>query len=133
LEYTDGRPSPGETLLLEQRNAYLPLHDMTGHAVRVLMTRASERWRPSDLRDCTVVTSTEPCPMCAGAMYCVGVGRVVYGLSEARLLSVTGLHPGNQTLDIPCRTVLNAGTRPFEVVGPFQEDEAEVVHEGAWT
>ena len=43
--------------------------------------------------------------MCAGAIYWAGIGRLVYGLSEHRLRQLTGNHPENPTLDLPCRDV----------------------------
>lgn len=119
-------------VLLEQGNAYLPDHDMTGHAERVLMTRASTRYTPEFLSRCTLYTSAEPCAMCAGAAYWAGVGRVVYGLSEKRLGELTGNHPENPTLDLPCRVVFAAGQRQVEVVGPLLEDEAAELHQGIW-
>lgn len=119
-------------VLMEQENAFLPGRDMTGHAERVLMTRASQAFPPAALATCTLVTSAEPCAMCAGAAYWAGVGRVVYGLSERRLKAITGDHPENPTLDLPCRTVFAAGQRRVEVVGPVLEDEAAALHEGVW-
>lgn len=71
--------------------------------------------------------------MCAGAIYWAGIGRVVYGLSEHRLRGITGDHPENPTLDLPCRQVFASGQRPTEVVGPLLEDEAEALHDGVWT
>jgi len=120
------------TVLMEQGNAFLPDHDMTGHAERVLMTRASQSYRPDRLRRCTLYSSAEPCAMCAGAAYWAGVGRVVYGLSEHRLRDLTDDHAENPTLDLPCRTVLAAGQRPIEVIGPLLEEEGAALHEGAW-
>ncbi len=119
-------------ILMEQGNAYLPDHDMTGHAERVLMTRASTTYSTELLARCTMYTSAEPCAMCAGASYWTGVGRVVYGLSERRLKQITGNHPENPTLDLPCRTVYESGQRQVEVIGPLLEDEAAVVHENFW-
>lgn len=124
----DGR---GE-IVMEQGNAYHPHHDMTGHAERVLATRASQTWRPETLADMTMVTSAEPCAMCAGAAYWAGIGRVVYGLSEARLKTITGDHPENPTLDLPCRDVFAAGQRPTVVIGPLMEDEAAGIHQRFW-
>jgi hypothetical protein len=57
---------------------------------------------------------------------------VVYGLSEKRLKQVTGSHPENPTLDLPCRAVFAAGQRAVEVVGPLLEDEGAALHAGAW-
>lgn len=119
-------------VLMEQGNAYQPNHDMTGHAERVLMTRATQAWRPKFLATCTMYTSAEPCAMCSGAAYWAGVGRVVYGLSEARLKTITGDHPENPTLDLPCRAVFEAGQRHVDVVGPLLEDEGAALHEGVW-
>ena len=119
-------------ILMTQHNAYMPDHDMTGHAERVLMTRASITLPPDVLRGATIYTSAEPCAMCAGAIYWTGLRCVVFALSEARLKEITGNHPENPTLDLPCRTVLEAGQRRVEVIGPLLEDEAAECHKGAW-
>jgi tRNA(Arg) A34 adenosine deaminase TadA len=123
---------PDGEVLMTQHNAFMPDHDMTGHAERVLMTRASTTLSPEILRECTIYTSAEPCAMCAGAIYWTGLKRVVYGLSEHALKGITGNHPENPTLDLPCRTVFAAGQRQVEVIGPMLEDEAAEVHEGVW-
>lgn len=123
---------PDGEVLMEQVNAYLPDLDMTGHAERVLMTRANKRWRPDFLAGCTLYTSAEPCCMCAGAAYWAGVGRIVYGLSERRLREITGNHPENPTLDLPCRQVFATGQRRVEVVGPLLEEEGAALHAGFW-
>lgn len=109
-----------------------PEGDPTRHAELVAVAQAARALAPADLRDCTLYTSAEPCAMCAGAAYWCGVGRVVYALSEARLLSLTGSHPENPTLAIPCREVFARGQRVVQVVGPALEDEAARAHEGFW-
>lgn len=119
-------------VLMEQENAYHPSHDMTGHAERVLMTRASQTWRPDFLKDCALYTSAEPCAMCAGAAYWAGVGRVVYGLGEHEMKEIIGFHPENPTLDLPCRTVFASGQRKVHVFGPMLCEEARALHDGAW-
>jgi tRNA(Arg) A34 adenosine deaminase TadA len=123
---------PDGAVLLEQENAFLPSRDMTGHAERVLAGRACVVYSPTVLAACTLYSSAEPCAMCAGAIYWAGIGRVVYGLSEARLRGLTGAHPENPTLDLPCRTVFAAGQRAVAVIGPRLEDEAAALHAGAW-
>jgi tRNA(Arg) A34 adenosine deaminase TadA len=123
---------PDGAVLMTQHNAFMPDHDMTGHAERVLMTRASTSLPMALLRECTIYTSAEPCAMCAGAIYWAGLKRVVYGLSEHALKGITGNHPENPTLDLPCRTVFAAGQRQVEVIGPMLEAEAAEVHEGVW-
>jgi tRNA(Arg) A34 adenosine deaminase TadA len=124
---------PDGAVLMEQCNGFTAEgHDMTAHAERLLATRASRAYGAAYLADCTLYSSAEPCAMCAGAIYWAGIGRLVYGLSEHRLRSITGNHPENPTLDLPCREVFASGQRPIEVVGPLLEDEAEALHEGVW-
>jgi tRNA(Arg) A34 adenosine deaminase TadA len=123
---------PDGQVLMERENGFMPDRDMTGHAERVLATDACKSFPPGLLSRSTLYTSAEPCAMCAGAMYWAGIGRVVYGLSEARLKGITGNHPENPTLELPCRTVFAAGQRPTEVVGPLLEDEGAALHEAFW-
>jgi tRNA(Arg) A34 adenosine deaminase TadA len=119
-------------VLIETENGYMPAHDGTGHAERLLASQACTTLDADVLRNATLYSSAEPCAMCAGAIYWAGIGRVVYGLSEHRLRAVTGNHPENPTLDLPCREVFKSGQRATEVVGPLLEDEAEALHAGVW-
>ena len=106
--------------------------DCTSHAELVAVRRASSKFNPMQLRDATLYSSAEPCAMCAGAIYWSGIGRVVYALSEERLLKLTGNHPENPTLSLPCRDVFARGQRKIEVVGPMLEEEAAVPHKDFW-
>ena len=122
----------GGKVLLEAENGYMPAHDGTAHAERLLATEACRTLPAEVLAKATMYSSAEPCAMCAGAIYWAGIGRLVYGLSEHRLRDYTGNHPENPTLDLPCRAVFASGQRPTEVVGPLLEDEAGPMHEGVW-
>jgi tRNA(Arg) A34 adenosine deaminase TadA len=119
-------------VLIETENGYLPDRDMTAHAERLLATQASKQFDVNVLAGCTLYTSAEPCAMCAGAIYWTGIGRVVFGMTEHRLKTLTGNHAENPTLDLPCRAVFAAGQRPVEVIGPLLEDEAAALHDGVW-
>jgi len=124
--------SRDRTVLLEAENGYMPSHDGTAHAERLLATQACTTLSADVLKAATLYSSAEPCAMCAGAIYWAGIGRLVYGLSEHRLRAVTGNHPENPTLDLPCREVFKSGQRATEVEGPLLEDEAEALHAGVW-
>jgi tRNA(Arg) A34 adenosine deaminase TadA len=119
-------------VLIEAENGYMPTHDGTAHAERLLATLACTTIDAAILSNATIYSSAEPCVMCAGAIYWAGIGRLVYGLSEHRLRELTGNHPENPTLDLPCREVFGSGQRSTEVVGPLLEDEAAAVHAGVW-
>ena len=119
-------------VLIEAENGYMPAHNGTAHAERLLATEACRTVSADVLAEATIYSSAEPCAMCAGAIYWAGIGRLVYGLSEERLRGITGNHPENPTLDLPCRAVFASGQRPTEVVGPLLEDEAAALHAGVW-
>ena len=106
--------------------------DRTAHAEMNALRLASQRFSTAELADATLYSSAEPCAMCAGGAYWSGVGRVVYALSEASLLALTGNDPENPTLSLPCREVFARGWRDIEIIGPLREDEARLAHEGFW-
>jgi tRNA(Arg) A34 adenosine deaminase TadA len=121
-------------VIVEARNnAVKPKGDPTQHAELVACAMVANLASEEELRTSTLYTSTEPCAMCAGAIYWTGIGRVVFALAETGLFQFTGNDAENPTLDLPCREVFARGQRPIEVVGPLLEDEAAVVHEGFWS
>jgi tRNA(Arg) A34 adenosine deaminase TadA len=73
--------------------------------------------------------------MCAGTQYWAHIGRLVYGMSERRLLALTGNHAENPTLDLPCRDVFARGQKAVEVVGPVAEVEDAIaeLHRDFWS
>jgi tRNA(Arg) A34 adenosine deaminase TadA len=119
----------GETVLMTQANV-----SSVEHAESVLARAAAARFEPAYLWGCTLVTTVEPCAMCAGTQYWAHIGRVVYGLSEARLLELTGDHPENPTLDLPCRELFARGQKAIAVIGPVAAAEAEIAaeHRAFW-
>ena len=121
----------GQILVTARNNAVPPKGDPTQHAERLACSKISRQFTPAQLNRCTLYASTEPCAMCAGAIYWTGIGRVVYALSEKTLYSLTGSHAEN--LDLPCREVFDRGQRPTAVLGPFLEEEAAQVHQDFWT
>ena len=122
------------TVILEQENIEITQSNCTGHAETTLMEAASQRYSKSFLWNCTLYTTAEPCAMCAGAIYWGNVGKVVYGISEERLLTLTGDNEQNPTFNLACREVFSKGQNQITVVGPFPELEEEIVavHEGYW-
>jgi len=119
----------GETVLIEQGNV-----DTVNHAEAVLAREAARLHAPAFLWNCTLVTTVEPCAMCAGTQYWAHIGRLVYGLSERALLRITGAHAENPTLGLPCRDVFARGQKAIDVIGPVREveDEIAALHRGFW-
>jgi tRNA(Arg) A34 adenosine deaminase TadA len=56
--------------------------DPTAHAEVLAIREASSMLKTHDLKECTLYTSCEPCPMCLGAIYWAGILKVVYALDR---------------------------------------------------
>lgn len=119
----------GETVLIEQGNV-----DAVNHAEAVLARTAAQDHEPGYLWACTLVTTVEPCAMCAGTQYWAHIGRLVYGMEERALLALTGAHPENPTLDLPCRELFARGQKAIEVIGPVPAvaEEIAALHRDFW-
>jgi len=120
------------SVVLEAENTVLTENDCTAHAELNLVRAASRRFGPELLRRSTLYTSTEPCAMCAGAIFWAGVGRVVFALSSETLGTIVHDESGDWTLSVSCRDVFARGGRATDVSGPLLEAEGRVVHDGFW-
>ncbi|WP_395640666.1 nucleoside deaminase [Pseudolysinimonas sp.] len=118
--------------VVEGMNSVVTERDPTGHAETNVVRLAARALSHDELRASTLYTSTEPCAMCAGAIYWSGIGRVVYALGEDALRDMVPAQDGEPTLALPCREVFAAGGRPVDVAGPALVDEAAAVHDGFW-
>lgn len=117
---------------VEALNSVVTRGDPTGHAETNLVRAAAGTLSAQVLATSTLYTSTEPCAMCAGAIYWSGIARVVYGLSEAGLRELVAAQEGVPTMELPCREVFARGGRPVVVAGPADLPEATTVHAGFW-
>jgi tRNA(Arg) A34 adenosine deaminase TadA len=119
--------------VVEGMNSVLTAGDPTGHAETNLVRAAAAALESVELAASTLYASTEPCPMCAGAIYWSGIGRVVYALGEDDLIEMVREQEGVPTIALSCREVFARGGRAIEVVGPVEVDGAREVHTGFWT
>lgn len=119
-------------IILEGENTVVSGKDCTGHAETNLVRKASALYDRDFLARCTLYASTEPCPMCSGAIFWANIRRVVYGLSEEGLYALVG-RQSQEVLALGCREVLARGKKPVEVIGPLLEQEAREAHLGFWS
>ena len=122
--------TPGDDVI-EALNSVVSRADPTGHAETNLVRLAGKADRAS-LSGSVLYTSTEPCAMCAGAIYWSGIGRVVFALSEQGLADMVDDEEGVPPLRLPSREVFARGGRTIVVDGPVGLISATAVHEGFW-
>jgi tRNA(Arg) A34 adenosine deaminase TadA len=119
----------GESVLMKQGNVSL-----MDHAETVIARQAFVKYAPDYLWKCTLVTTVEPCAMCAGNIYWANIGNVVYGVEEITLKELTGADKRNPTMKLPCHIVFTAGQKSIRVAGPVPElkDELLAPHRAYW-
>ncbi len=129
---------PFTALLLAPDNETILLSSLSlshvRHAECELARNAADNFAYDYLSGCTLVSTWEPCAMCAGAIYWANIGRLVYVASEKALRQLTGDgNTENLTLDLPCREVFERGQTKVEVIGPVTEGgwEDKVIEDAA--
>ena len=96
----------GETVLGRGNNQVLRLSDPTAHAEAAALRAAGLALGNYRLTGCTLVSTLEPCAMCAGAILHARVARLVYAAPDPKagacgsVLTVLN-HPGlNHTVEV---------------------------------
>jgi tRNA(Arg) A34 adenosine deaminase TadA len=73
----------GGEIIAEGANSVTTTNDPTAHAEVLAIRAACARLGAFELRGCELYTSSEPCPMCLGAIYWARPDRVYFGGSAA--------------------------------------------------
>ena len=108
-------------------NTVVSDHDVTRHAELNLVSSVSRKLNAELLGQSILYTSTEPCAMCAGAIFWAGIPEIVYGCSAGKLGEIAG-----GTFVVPCRDLLKFGKRKVKIVGPVLEKQGAAIHKNFW-
>jgi tRNA(Arg) A34 adenosine deaminase TadA len=115
-------------VVLEAENTVVTQNNPTHHAEMNLVQSAWRTLPAEVIRRSTLYTSTEPCPMCTGAIFWSGIRRVVFSFPALDLGTMT-----DDRFCGPCRLLLDRAEQKTEIVGPILPDEGRQVHVGFWT
>ena len=114
-------------VLFEEHN-WESTGDATRHPEIDIARWAAANLSPADRAGATVYTSGEHCPMCSAAHGWMGLGRIVYAVSSARLVEWRagwGL-PAGPVIALPVQEV--APGVPVDGPAPELEDEMRDLH-----
>ena len=115
-------------ILVEAENEVVTTRDVTRHAETALVAKATTKLDEKTLAASTLVTSTEPCIMCCGAIHWAGIRRIVFGVrAEQMVRTFEGEYRG-----IPCRDVFARINPEVEIHGPVLENEGLRTHAEFW-
>lgn len=92
------------------------LHDVTAHAEMQAITAAANLLGGKYLKGCTLYSTVEPCPMCAGAIAWAQIPTIVFGTHDYKrgymLFSPSLLHPKTTVrygvLEEQCATIIKS-------------------------
>ncbi|WKK81067.2 nucleoside deaminase [Marivirga arenosa] len=115
-------------VLLKGKNTINTDNDCLAHAEVNLIRDAYKKFDYSYLKNCSIYTSDEPCPMCTSAIYWSGIGKLIYGLSKVKYYEIVGRDNLNWVFEMPTRELLERGGRKLEVIGPLLEEEVSILH-----
>jgi len=107
----------GENSIVTDKNAI-------AHCEINLVNNISGIYTKEFLQTCTVYASTEPCPMCAAAIFWSGIGRLVFALGKEKFHEIVGTINPAYLLELSAEEVLSKGGRKVKVEGPLLEEEA---------
>ena len=114
-------------ILLEGENMVCTNNDITQHAELNLISEASRTLSQSELKNSTIFSSSEPCAMCAGAIYWSGIRKIVFGCS-AKTIGIAA----NESFTVARRSIFALSGENFEIHGPLLEEEASLIHKKFW-
>ena len=107
-----------DRVLVEAGNSVVATRDVTRHAVMNLSDIAQQQLSLDERQKCTVFCSCEPCPMCAGLIYWLGITRVVFGCSTKAWQQICG-----QSISMPCTDIFHHCHPAIEAIGPVAEEQ----------
>jgi tRNA(Arg) A34 adenosine deaminase TadA len=123
---------PDGAILARAENTVTTSGDVTGHAETNLVRQLGAAYSPAFLWGCTLYASTEPCAMCAAAIYWANIGRVVFALSGERLYELVRNPAKNPALSLSAADLFTYGVKPVVVLGPVDVADVETVHQDFW-
>lgn len=106
--------------------------DWTAHSEMQALRAASAALTWDELGRATIYASSEPCPMCAAAIYWCNIRRLVFCVSEPAMRALRAPYERAAGIAMRCEEIFGRCDRQVQVIGPVIEDEGLPVHRRFW-
>ncbi|HOP06483.1 MAG TPA: tRNA adenosine(34) deaminase TadA [candidate division Zixibacteria bacterium] len=93
-------------------------HDATAHAEMIALTAAYEHLGDWRLEGCILISTLEPCPMCAGAAMLSRIEKIIYGAKDPKFGAC------GSVIDIPGQNRFN---HHIEVIGGVRAEQVAIM------
>ena len=93
-------------LICKAHNLIEQTSDATAHAEILAIRNAEKKLGRRRLTGCTIYSTVEPCPMCAGAMMLSRISRLVYGVADSKfgaaesIFNIVNNHALNHQIEV---------------------------------
>lgn len=105
-------------VLAVAHNTVLRDKDPTAHAEINAIRLAAKRLGTYDLSGAEIYSTTEPCPMCFGAIHWARIGRLYYGTSIEDVAAL-----GFNELRLPVLKIKELTDTPVEIIPSYKRDK----------
>ncbi|MEO1263111.1 MAG: nucleoside deaminase [Bacteroidota bacterium] len=96
--------------------------DPTAHAELILISEFCREHQLISLEGYTLYCNVEPCVMCSGAIHWAKISRVVFGVGQSALQTLSKGKPKPS-----CEELINIGKHKIEIKGPVLPEEGLLV------
>lgn len=102
---------------------------VNGHAEIGAIRKACKKMNVGYLKDCTIYSTHEPCPMCASALYWSKIQRIVYGVTREDMIEHMNKKINQKftwrQIDISCEDIIKKGMPDIniEILRGFMREE----------
>ena len=109
-----------EAMVARGRDRVRETDDPTAHAVVMALREAARKVGRDRLRDVTIFSTVEPCPMCMAALHWARVDTVYYGASIADAATA-----GFNELQLPAAELLHIGKSRLKLIPGVLTEECK--------
>jgi tRNA(adenine34) deaminase len=115
----------GSEVIANAHDTEKTARDPTAHAELTAIRKAAERLG-RDLSGCAIISTHEPCPMCATAIFWSGLRTIAYGFSIKE-----AMQQGRRRIDLTCQEIFERAGEPVTIIERLRHSECSVLyHEG---
>ncbi len=107
-----------DEIVAQTKDKCIQYSDPTAHAELILISEYCRENNLISLEGHTLYCNVEPCVMCSGAIHWSRISRLVFGVRQVALQTVS---KGKQKP--ACADLINTGKQAIEIIGPVLEQE----------
>ena len=106
-------------------------YDVSAHPEMTAIRRACEIKKDRYLKDCYLVTTLEPCPMCTSAAIWAKMKGIIYGASQKDAIEYSNSHSQSKLswrqIEVPSSYIIEHATPKLELYEKVLEDECKLL------